>query len=85
MTPFDKQNSTDFKDITDVWNITDSELKKINETMISLENNLQQEHQGHYFDYQLVDDFFQGLSDVEKAMIFVYGQLVHDRIYKKNL
>lgn len=85
MRPFDTQNSNDFKDITDVWNVTDSELKKINETMLLLEDKLHRKHKGHYFDYQLVDDFFQGLSDVEKAMIFVYGQLVHDRIYKKNL
>lgn len=82
---FNKFNLNDPSDITDVWNVSKQDLKKINETMISLENKLDKEHQGHYFDYQLVDDFFNGLSDVEKAMIFVYGQLVHERIYKKNL
>ena len=72
-------------DITDVWNISKQDLIKINENMISLENKLHEKHQGHYFDYQLVDNFFNELSDFEKAMIFVYGQLVHEHIYKKNL
>lgn len=74
-----------YKDITDVWNISKEDLKKINNMMISLENNLDQRYHGHYFDYQLIDDFFQDHTDFEKAMIFVYGQLVFDRIYKKNL
>jgi hypothetical protein len=72
-------------DITDVWNISKQDLKKINENMILLENKLHEKHQGHYFDYQLVDNFFNELSDFDKAMIFVYGQLVHEHIYKKNL
>ncbi len=82
---FNRDNLSDRSDITQVWNISSKDLEKISETMISLENKLDQQYKGHYFDYQLVDDFFQGLSDAEKAMIFVYGQLVHDRIYKKNL
>ncbi|MFO8077112.1 MAG: hypothetical protein R6U21_00505 [Thermoplasmatota archaeon] len=73
------------QDITDVWDVSKQELNKINEIIISIEDSLHKKHKGHYFDYQLVDDFFQGLSDTEKAMIFVYGQLVHERIYKKNL
>ncbi len=80
-------NSSDVhqQDITDVWDVSKQELNKINKIIISIEDNLHKKHKGHYFDYQLVDDFFQGLSDTEKAMIFVYGQLVHERIYKKNL
>ena len=72
-------------DITDVWNISKNDLKQINESMLSLENSLHEKHKGHYFDYQLVDDFFKGLTDLEKAMVFVYGQLVHDKIYKKKI
>lgn len=77
-------DSNGAKDVTDVWDISKEELKKINDTILHLEDNLHDKHKGHYFDYQLVDDFFQGLSDVEKAMIFIYGQVVHDRIYKNN-
>lgn len=78
-------NDLPHQDITDVWDVSKQELNKINEVIISIENSLHKKHKGHYFDYQLVDDFFQGHSDIEKAMIFIYGQLVHDRIYKKNL
>ncbi len=74
----------EFKDITDVWDVSKKELNKISEIIVSIEHELHEKHSGHYFDYQIVDDFFQGHSDIEKAMIFVYGQLVHDRIYKKN-
>lgn len=79
------QNDLKHQDITDVWDVSTQELTKISEIIISIEDSLHKKHKGHYFDYQLVDDFFQGHSDIEKAMIFVYGQLVHDRIYKKNL
>ena len=85
MKPFNKIKDDDNSDITDVWDISKQDLKKINETIISVETRLDKKHQGHYFDYQLVDDYFQGLSDLEKAMIFVYGQLVHEHIYKNNL
>lgn len=85
MKPFNKIKDDGNSDITDVWDISKQDLKKINETIISVETRLDKKHQGHYFDYQLVDDYFQGLSDLEKAMIFVYGQLVHEHIYKKNL
>ena len=84
MKPFNKIKDDDNSDITDVWDISKQDLKKINETIISVETRLDKKHQGHYFDYQLVDDYFQGLSDLEKAMIFVYGQLVHEHIYKNN-
>jgi hypothetical protein len=72
-------------DITDVWNISKQDLQNINQKMISIEHTLHKQHKGHYFDYQLVDNFFNELSDFEKAMIFVYGQMVHEHIYKKNL
>jgi len=72
-------------DITDVWNISKQDVQNINQKIISIESKLHEKHQGHYFDYQLVDNFFNELSDFEKAMIFIYGQLVHEHIYKKNL
>lgn len=80
----DNQNPSISKDITDVWNVSKDDLKNINNTLKQLEDDLNDKHKGHYFDYQLVDDFFQGLPDIEKAMIFIYGQLVHERIYKKK-
>ena len=81
----DKRHDSDLQDVTDVWDISKDQLKRINETIISLEHSLHKKYQGHYFDYQLVDDFFKGHSDLEKAMIFIYGQLVFERVYKKNL
>lgn len=85
MNLLNNKNKPEFKDITDIWNVSKKDLGKISEIIISIENNLHEKHKGHYFDYQLVDDFFHGHSDIEKAMIFVYGQMVHDKIYKKNL
>jgi hypothetical protein len=84
MKSLDNTSMNEIKDITDIWNVSKDDLKKINDTIIHLENDLHDKHKGHYFDYQLVDDFFQGLPDIEKAMIFIYGQLVHERIYKKK-
>jgi stress-induced morphogen len=84
MAELENNDETSFKDITDVWNVSKEDLKKINDTIITLEDDLNNKHKGQYFDYQLVDDFFQGLSDIEKAMIFIYGQLVHERFYKKK-
>ena len=84
MAKLDHKDETLFKDITDVWNISKNDLKNINETILNLEDDLNNKHKGRYFDYQLVDDFFQGLPDIEKAMIFVYGQMVHERFYKKK-
>ncbi|HMA83107.1 MAG TPA: hypothetical protein VKP59_02640 [Candidatus Thermoplasmatota archaeon] len=84
MAKLENNDETSFKDITDVWNVSKEDLKKINDTIITLEDDLNNKHKGQYFDYQLVDDFFQGLPDIEKAMIFIYGQLVHERFYKKK-
>ena len=84
MAKLENNDETSFKDITDVWNVSKEDLKKINDTILTLEDDLNSKHKGHYFDYQIVDDFFQGLPDIEKAMIFIYGQLVHERFYKKK-
>jgi hypothetical protein len=85
MKMIEKYPESTLHDITDVWNVSTDQLKKINETIISREHNLHKKYQGHYFDYQLVDDVFKDHSDFEKAMIFIYGQLVFERFYKKNL
>ena len=42
-------------DITDVWNISKQDLQNINQKIISIENKLHEQHQGHYFDYQLCE------------------------------
>lgn len=84
MAALSNNRSNTFKDITDVWNVSKEDLKNINKTIMNLEDNLSSKHRGNYFDYQLVDDFFEDLPDIEKAMIFVYGQIVHERFYKKK-
>ncbi|MDG6219655.1 MAG: hypothetical protein QCI00_09490 [Candidatus Thermoplasmatota archaeon] len=85
MKAIDKRHDPDLKDITDVWDVSKDQLKKINESISSLEHHLHKKYRGHYFDYQIVDDFFKDHSDLEKAMIFIYGQLVFERVYKKNI
>jgi hypothetical protein len=71
--------------ITDVWNISSREIQDIYENLLKLESNLMKKHKGRYFDYQLVDKMFSQYSDIEKAMIFLYGQWVHKQFYLKNL
>jgi hypothetical protein len=84
MTPLNEKHEIS-KYITDVWNVSKEELMKIYEKLLYLEDNLNVEHKGQYFDYQIVEDFFPKYSDLEKAMIFLYGQWVHDRFYKNNI
>ena len=74
-----------YHNITDVWNISQNDLLKIHENLIESENNLMIKNHGNYFDYQLIDDLFSDYSDKEKAMIFLYGQWVHDQFYKNSL
>jgi hypothetical protein len=61
--PSNKENHN----ITDVWNVSSKDIIKIHEELIESENNLMMKHQGHYFDYQLIDDLFSDYSDMEKA------------------
>ena len=78
-------SSTEKNNITDVWNISSREIKDICDNLVKLESNLMKKHKGRYFDYQLVDKLFPECSDIEKAMIFLYGQWVHKQFYLKNL
>jgi hypothetical protein len=78
-------SSSEKDNITDVWNISSREIQSIYENLLKLENNLMKKHKGRYFDYQLVDNMFPQYSDIEKAMIFLYGQWVHKQFYLKNL
>ena len=77
--------STTKNNITDIWKVTSRDIKDIHKNLLSLENELMHKHKGKYFDYQLVDNLFPNLSDIEKAMIFLYGQWVHKQFYLKNL
>ena len=71
--------------ITDVWNVSRNDLTIIHENLQTIENELMKKHKGKYFDYQLLDNLFPEYSDTEKALIFLYGQWVHEQFYKKNL
>ena len=72
------------RDITEIWNVKKGDLKKINEKMFHVEDGLHGKHNGRYYDYQIVDGLFPKLPDIEKAKIFVYGQWVHERIYRNS-
>lgn len=72
----------DDKNITDIWNVNQQDLNLLKKKIHSIEHNLDRNHNGTYFDYQIIDDLFPGLSDIEKATIFVYGQWIHHRMYK---
>lgn len=70
------------KNITDIWNVDLKDLDRLKNKIHSIEKNLDKNHKGIYFDYQIIDDLFADLSDIDKATIFVYGQWIHHRMYK---
>lgn len=73
----------DERDITDIWDITNDDLLEIKDQLHRIDSDLDVRHGGKYYDYQIVDDLFDDLSDVQKAKIFIYGQWIHHRMYKK--
>lgn len=68
--------------ITDIWDVTEDDLIRVKNQIQRVEDDLDVKHKGQYCDYQIVDDLFPELTDVEKVKIFVYGQWIYQRMYK---
>ncbi|MFO8077678.1 MAG: hypothetical protein R6U21_03440 [Thermoplasmatota archaeon] len=72
----------DDRNITDIWDVDEQDVNRLKNKIHSIEEKLDMAHKGIYFDFQIIDDLFPDLSDIEKATIFVYGQWIHHRMYK---